>query len=209
MAHVPMEIAPMQRNAPARLLSPRTSVLIAMVAIAVGMRLIIWYVPGVLPYNFTPVEAVALFGGAYFVDRRLAFIVPLAAMVLADVLIALSLSDAMMGYWYRSVPAVYACIAVTVFGGFGLRNRVNATRVAGYSFASAVLFFLVTNFSVWLFAENGGGADACTLGLMPCYIAAIPFFKGTLLGTLLWSAALFGGFELMRRRWPVLQMAHA
>jgi hypothetical protein len=204
-----MEIAPMQRNAPARLLSPRTGVLIAMVAIAVGMRLIIWYVPGVLPYNFTPVEAVALFGGAYFVDRRLAFIVPLAAMVLADLLIALSLSDAMMGYWYRSVPAVYACITVTVFGGFGLRNRVNTTRVAGYSFASAVLFFLVTNFSVWLFAENGGGADACTQGLVPCYVAAIPFFKGTLLGTLFWSAALFGGFELMRRRWPVLQMARA
>ena len=49
----------MQADKTSSLLSPRTGILIAMTAIAVGMRLIVWYVPGVLPYNFTPVEAVA------------------------------------------------------------------------------------------------------------------------------------------------------
>ena len=61
--------------------SPRTGVLIAMIALAVSVRLLIFFVPGALPYNFTPVEAIALFGGAYFADRRLAFLVPLAAML--------------------------------------------------------------------------------------------------------------------------------
>jgi hypothetical protein len=172
------------------------------------MRLVNFYAPGVLPYNFTPVEAIALFGGAYFLDRRLAFLVPLAAMAVSDVLIAFSLPSEWMGDWLGTLPAVYACIAVTAWGGMKLRNRVGATNVAGYSFASAVLFFVVTNFATWLTAHAGAGA-ACTQGLAACYVAGIPFFKGTLIGTLFWSAVLFGGFELMRRRWPALQMANA
>ena len=171
----------MQLDTRSSSVSPRSLVLAAMIAFAVAERLVIFFLPGVLPYNFTPVEAIALFGGAYFLDRRLAFLVPLAF--------------------------TYACITLTVLGGLSLRNRVTATRVAGYSFASAVLFFLVSNFGVWLFASHDG--SACSAGLIPCYIAGLPFFKGTLLGTLFWGAALFGGFELMRRRWPTLQPAHA
>lgn len=65
-------------------ISPSTWVLVGMIAFAVCVRLLIYFVPGALPYNFTPVEAIALFGGAYFSDRRLAFIVPLGAMFVAD-----------------------------------------------------------------------------------------------------------------------------
>ncbi len=198
----------MQADKTSSLLSPRTGILIAMTAIAVGMRLIVWYVPGVLPYNFTPVEAVALFGGAYFADRRMAFLVPIAAMLAADVLIALSLPRAWLVDWLGTLPAVYSCIALTVCGGLNLRKRVSAARVTGYSLVSAVLFFAVTNFATWLTAHAGAG-DACTESLAACYVAAIPFFKGTLTGTLFWSAVLFGGFELMNRRWPALQMANA
>ena len=190
----------MQQMSQNSFLSPRTAVLVAMIAAAVAVRLLIFFVPGVLPYNFTPVEAIALFGGAYFSDRRLAFIVPLGAMALADAAILANLSSEMAGYWYRSAPVVYACIAVTVLGGFGLRGRVGVARVAGFSFASAVLFFLVTNFAVWVVADSGG-SEACTRGLIPCYIAALPFFNGTLAGTMVWSAILFGGFELVQRHW--------
>ena len=186
--------------------APRSAVLAAMIAAAVAVRLLIYFVPGALPYNFTPVEAIALFGGAYFTDRRLAFIVPLGAMALADAVILGSLSSEMAGYWYHSAPVVYACIAATVFGGFGLRGRIGAVRVAGYSFASAVFFFLVTNFAVWAVADSGG-SDACMQGLLPCYVAALPFFNGTLAGTLVWSALLFGGFELLRSRWPAVATA--
>lgn len=188
--------------------SPRTWILIAMIAFAVGMRLLNYFVPGTLPYNFTPVEAIALFGGAYFADRRLAFIVPLAAMLLADLIIATAMPSAWLGDWLGTLPAVYGCIALTVFGGRHLSRRITATRVVGYAFASAVLFFLVTNFATWLAAHSGAGA-ACTQSLAACYAAGIPFFRGTLAGTLAWSAILFGVFELMRRRWSVLGAATA
>jgi hypothetical protein len=198
----------MQRSPNTHAMSPRTGVLVGMIAFAVAVRLVIYFVPGVLPYNFTPVEAIALFGGAYFSDRRLAFVVPLAAMLAADLVIAASLPRAWFGDWLGTLPAVYGCIALTVGGGLHLSGRVNALRVTGYSFASAVLFFAVTNFATWLTARAGVG-EACTQSLAACYVAAIPFFQGTLVGTLFWSAVLFGGFELLRHRWSALRASAA
>ena len=198
----------MQHSPQTHAISPRTGVLIGMIAFAVAVRLVIYFVPGALPYNFTPVEAIALFGGAYFSDRRLAFLAPLLAMLVADLVIAASLPRSWLGDWLGTLPAVYGCIALTVCGGLHLAKRVNALRVTGYSFASAVLFFVVTNFATWLTARAGVG-DACTQGLAPCYVAAIPFFQGTLVGTLFWSTILFGGFELLRHRWSALRTSAA
>ena len=169
------------------ILSPRTGVLIAMIALAVGVRLLIHFVPGALPYNFTPVEAIALFGGAYFGDRRLAFIVPLGAMLLADLIIGL----------HPLVPVIYACIAASVVLGFGLRGKVSVLRVAGFGIAGSLLFFTVVSFVEWLI----GDTDYCRAGIVSCYVAALPFLKNWLAGTLVWSGILFGGFELIRARW--------
>ncbi len=176
-------------------LSPRTGVLIAMIAFAVGVRLVIFYYPGVFPYNFTPVEAIALFGGAYFGDRRLAFIVPLAAMFLADLFIGL--------HWL--IPVIYGCIAASVLLGFTLRDKVSVLRVAGCGIIGSLLFFTVVSFAEWLM----GDTVYCREGIVSCYVAAIPFLKGWLAGTLVWSAVLFGGFEVMKRRWVGLSASPA
>jgi hypothetical protein len=167
----------------------------AMIAFAAAVRLLIAFVPGALPYNFTPVEAIALFGGAYFTDRRLAFIVPLGAMFIADAIIGL--------HWM--IPVTYGCIAASVVLGFNLRNKVSTLRVAGCGVAGSLLFFIVVSFVEWLL----GDTTYCRAGIVPCYVAALPFLKNWLLGTLVWSTVLFGGFELMRRRWTVLHIAKA
>jgi hypothetical protein len=174
------------------LLTPRSGILIAMIALAVGVRLLIFFVPGALPYNFTPVEAIALFGGAYFSDRRLAFIVPLGAMLLADLIIGL----------HPMLPVIYACIAASVVLGFGLRDRVSVLRVAGFGVAGSLLFFVVVSFVEWLL----GDTEYCRAGIVPCYVAALPFLKNWLAGTLVWSALLFGGFELLKSRWTRLEI---
>jgi hypothetical protein len=171
----------------------RTWVLVAMIAFAVAVRLLIHFVPGVLPYNFTPVEAIALFGGAYFGDRFLAFVVPLGAMFIADLIIGL----------HSMLPVVYACIAASVLLGFGLRGRVSALRVAGFGIAGSLLFFVVVSFAEWVV----GDTEYCKAGIVPCYVAALPFLKNWLAGTLVWSAVLFGGFELIRSRWASLNIA--
>lgn len=185
----------MQRLPQDSIISPRTGVLVALICFAVVVRLVIFFVPTAWAYNATPVEAIALFGGAYFTDRRLAFIVPLAAMFLADLIIGL--------HWM--IPVVYGCIALSVALGLGLRNHVGALRVASFGVAGSVLFFVIVSFVEWVV----GDTDACRAGIASCYIAAIPFLKNAIIGTLVWSAMLFGGFELMRRRWPTLSTAAA
>lgn len=155
------------------------------------------------PPNFSPIEAVALFGGAYFAKRSWALIVPLVAMFASDLLLGL-LNGGI--YWSYFTSAgyllVYACIALSTVLGFGLRGKVNAGRVLGYGLAGSLLFFLVTNFGTWLgssmYPQNGAG-------LIAAYVAGIPFFQWTVASTLFYSALLFGGFELLRRGNPALR----
>ncbi len=159
------------------------------------------------PPNFSPVEAIALFGGAYFASRVWAVAVPLLAMLVSDIALGLSMGGDYWSYVATSLTfwSVYACVVLSSVLGFGLRGRVNGARVLGYGLAGSVLFFAVTNFAVWLMATPVSGHNACVSGLGACYLTAVPFFKNTVLGTLFYSAVLFGGFELLRRRVPALR----
>ncbi len=155
------------------------------------------------PPNFSPIEAVALFGGAYFVKRGWALLVPLLAMFASDLVLGL-VNGGIYWSWFANASylLIYACIALSTLLGFGLRGKVSGGRVLGYSLAGSVLFFVVTNFGTWL----GGSMYSHDLaGLTTAYIAGIPFFQWTVAGTLFYSALLFGGFELLRRRHPALR----
>ena len=156
------------------------------------------------PPNFSPVEAVALFGGAYFASRWLALAVPLVAMFLSDMALGIVNGGVYWDY-FASVHflAIYGCIALSTVMGFGLRGKVTGPRVLGYSLAGSVLFFVLSNFATWVGADAALGA--CSISLGACYVAGIPFFQWTVLGTLFYSALLFGGFALLRQRLPQLQ----
>ncbi len=144
------------------------------------------------PPNFAPVAALALFAGAHFRDNRMAFLLPLAAMMLSDLLIGL----------HGQMLVVYGCFAATVGIGMLLRDRIRVVPVAAAAVGSSLLFFAVTNLAVW-------ALDAMyplTLeGLVACYVAAIPFLHNTLLGTAFYTALLFGGFALAERWSPGLR----
>lgn len=138
------------------------------------------------PPNVTPIAAMALFGGAHLADRRLAFAIPLAAMFLSDLVIGL----------HGLLPVVYASFALVVCIGFWLRARTSALRVAGAALAGSVAFFVITNFAVWAW---GSLYPKSLAGLVAAYVAAIPFFRNTLIGDAAYAALLFGGFALLQR----------
>lgn len=164
----------------------RLSVLATMIVVAALTR--------VLPHawNFTPIFAMAIFGGAYLQRRSLAIAVPLAAMLL---------SDAFLGF-HKGMPVVYGAIAAcAILGMMFLRSKQSVYRIAGAGVGSCVLFFLVTNGAIWL---SGGTPTTCQAGLMECYAVALPFMKNSLLGTAVWSVVLFGGFALLKRQVPAL-----
>ena len=168
------------------MIDSRSATVIAMILAAALSRLF----PH--PPNLTSVAAVALFGGAYLADRRLAFLVPLGALFLSDLILG----------FYPHMEMVYASFALIVCIGFSLRQRRSILRVAGAALAGSVLFFLATNFGVWWFQS----LYPHTLdGLVACYAAAIPFFRNTLLGDLLYAALLFGGFALLEMRFAALR----
>lgn len=184
--------------------NPNSSGLSGSVAVLSGMILLA-ALTRLLPHppNFSPVEAVALFGGAYFASRAWALAVPLLAMFLSDLALGLANGGIYFEYFASAhFAAIYLCIALSTVLGFGLRNRVTGARVLGYSLAGSVLFFLASNLAVWATAVPGHGA--CSTGLLPCYVAGVPFFQWTVLGTLFYSALLFGGFALLRRQLPRL-----
>lgn len=151
------------------------------------------------PPNFTPIAAIALFGGAHFERKRWAFAVPLAAMLLSDSVLAV-----LEGWGFHpTLPVVYGTFALIVCLGFLLRKRRTATlAVGGAALASATIFYLTTNFAHW--AMTGMYSKTLT-GLATCYIAAIPFFGPTLAGDLFYSALLFSGFAWAERRFVRLR----
>ena len=169
---------------------PRAWALVAMIAAAAFTRLI----PH--PPNFTAIGAIALFGGAFFSRGWLAFLGPLAAMAISDLALGFLLYG---GLSYA--PITYVCFALTVIIGMALRNRATAWNVGGAAVLATVVFFLLSNFHVWL----GGRMYPQTLaGLLACYAAAIPFARNMLLGNLFYCGVLFGGWALLTSRWPVL-----
>lgn len=142
--------------------------------------------------NVSPVAAMALFGGAYFADKRLAFIVPFAALFLSDLLLGL----------HNAMIFVYAGFALTVVIGFMLQKRVTVTNTAFAMVASSVLFFLLTNFGAWMTSALYAKTAA---GLGQAYVAGIPFFQNSLLGNLGYAVLIFGGYHLLQNNFVVLK----
>lgn len=146
-------------------------------------------------WNFTAVGALAIFAGSQFSDKRIAFAVPLFAMMLSDIFIGNGFS-----------MLVYAGFVAMVACGFLIKGKINFQNVVLASFVSAGVFFLITNFSFFypatLYPRDFSGVIAS-------YTAALPFFRNMLLGNLVYSAVLFGSFYLLSLRFPALVRVRA
>ena len=158
---------------------------IALIVLSVASRFLS------LPPNFSPIMAVALFSGVIFANRKLALLIPMAAMLISD--IALGLHSTMVG--------VYLSFGLIAILGMRIKN-VSFKGVFGSSILAALLFFVITNFAVWCAGWYGYTFE----GLVTCYAMAIPFFRATLASSILYSGLLFGGFYLAARL-SVIQMA--
>ena len=147
------------------------------------------------PYNFTPIAAIALFSGATFERKWLAFAVPL---------LALFISDAVMGF-YAQMWVIYAAFAAIVCIGFALRKRAEFLLIAAGTLSGAVLFFLITNFAPLVDQPYPRNLD----GVLQSYAAGIPFFRNTLLSDIFYSVLLFGGFAWAEKTYAGLKITAA
>jgi hypothetical protein len=147
------------------------------------------------PPNATPIAATALFGGACFADRRMAYLLPLAAMLLSDLVLGIT----HYGLWRLLAiqPVVYACILATTALGQLIKDRRSVWQVGAATLAGSLLFYLMTNLAVWATMHM---YPLATGGLLRCYVEAIPFFRNTIAGDVIFSTVLFGGLAWLESR---------
>ena len=146
------------------------------------------------PWNFAPIGAIALFGGARFDRKWMGIALPLITMLIGDAFIG----------FHSAMPVIYATYALIALIGMALRNRRSVAAIGAASLLSSTIFYLTTNFWVWA----KGTMYAKTLaGLITCYVAAIPYFERTIASDLLFSAIFFGVFAAVERTSPVFARA--
>ncbi|MFN3556379.1 MAG: DUF6580 family putative transport protein [Bacteroidales bacterium] len=172
------------------ILSPKVLVVAGIIAFAAIMRLVPHYP------NFTPIAAIALFGGAHLGRKWLAFFVPL---------FALFVSDLILGFHSFMIP-VYVSFALVVLLGNLVGKNIRVSTVLGGSLGASLLFFLITNFAVWAGSPYYPQTFA---GLIQSYTMAIPFFHTSILGDLFYSTLFFGSFYLIQQRYPALNSIKA
>lgn len=159
--------------------------------------------------NFTPIGAIALFCAAYIPKKKWALITPLAALWISDLLLNnLVYAEYYEGFaWFTGgFLYIFGAIAMIAVLGYYLLKKVTLPRVLGSAIGAAVLFFIISNFGVWV---SGTLYPMSLEGLIACYTAAIPFFHYTLAGNVVYSAALFGAYEYAKYRMPELELTEA
>ena len=142
------------------------------------------------PPNFTPIIAMGLFGGAYIHSRSLAVLIPIGAMFLSDLFLG----------FHGTVYFVYGSLLLVTILGMILIKKITIINCTVAALSSSFLFFLITNWGVWLTSSY---YPKNIQGILSCYTMALPFFGNTLVGTLLYSSVMFGGYELLK--WSVAQ----
>lgn len=145
------------------------------------------------PANVTPIATMALFAGAYFSNRVLAYALPLAAMLLSDVFIG----------FHSTILYVYAGMIATVFIGRALTN-LTSIRLGIVVLLTSFIFFLVTNFGAWLHHDL---YPQTFVGLQQAYIAALPFFRNSIIANFIFSYLVFYGISWMAKMFATQEVS--
>jgi hypothetical protein len=155
-------------------------------------------------FNFTPILALSLFAGSIFTNKKMSYALPLIAMLASDIF--LQIFTTIDGFYGAGQFFNYSILLLIVALGTTLKNKT-IINIAGYTVASSLLFFVLSNFGVWLF-DSYNMYPKNTTGLAQCMSAGVAFYKqqiqgnflsNPIVGDLYFSALFFGGFALYKQ----------
>lgn len=130
------------------------------------------------PANMTPLGATSLFSGAKL-KRPWSYLVPLFILFLTDLFLG----------FHSTMIYVYASFAVGIFlSEKFLKNNFTLFRMGTLSVINPTIFFIVTNFGVWL---SGGIYPKTAFGLSQSYLMGLPFYKNMLIGDIVFGLGFF------------------
>lgn len=184
--------------------NPRTLTLILFIVV-IGLSRVLLPMFGDLEAiaNYSAVGALAIFGGAYFNNNLKSFSFPILTLLFSDLLLSLTVypsagSDLLYEGWYW----VYGAFALMVLAGKLILSKVNVLSFLTATFATVMIHWIVTDFGVWY----GSPSHPQTLaGFWSVLSAAIPFEFRFLYGTLGYGIVMFGLFEGLKLKFPVLK----
>lgn len=169
--------------------------IVVLIVVLAALSRVIFYAK---EFYFSPAIVMALFSGAVIKEKKLAFIVPIFSMFLADVLF--QVSGIAPGFWGWGQLFGYGILALITIFGFYLK-KINVLNIVGFTIASTLIFFFLSNSSIWLLDSDGSFYAKTFTGYMNCLAAGIPFLKNNLVADLLYSAVFFGGYALLEKKY--------
>jgi hypothetical protein len=185
--------------------NPATAVLLAFISVTAAVRVLFNFQHDISPLaNFSPVGAMALFGGAYFNKNWKAFTFPLLVLFISDFILHQTVFKAYSsGLLYRGWYWVYGAFALMTVAGRWMLKKITVTRFLFSVLICVLIHWIVTDLGIWIgstrYAQN-------VKGYIACLAAAIPYEWRFMAGTFAYGMILFGSFEWMKRRYPVLQL---
>lgn len=174
--------------------SGQFKLLLALIVMAMLSRIAIPPLFSHLP-NFSAVDAIALFGGAYMTKRRTAVGIVLLTIWISDLFINKWLTDNWTLFYAGFYWQYASYLLITLLGA--TLNNAKPLRLMTTCLSASLLFFLISNFGVWY---QGFLYPHTLSGLTNCYIAAIPFLKNTMISDLFFTFILFGSMRILSFR---------
>jgi hypothetical protein len=155
------------------------------------------------PFGFAPQIAMALFAGSVSSNKKFAFLFPVISMFISDLLyqvLYLQGVSSIKGFYGGQLENYLVITSVTLIGFYINRNK--PVQILAGSLIGAIYYFILSNFLVWI----GGGLDINNqpyeksfAGLMECFTVALPFFRWSLISTLVFNGVFFGGYYLLSK----------
>ena len=147
------------------------------------------------PFSINPIIAISLFSGVVIKDRKLAFLMPLMAMFVSDLM--LEIFNIAPGFYGIGQIGNYASLLLVTVLGFSMK-KISPLRVVGYSIMSTLLFFFLSNTNCFFF-DSFNTYGTGFQGWATCLAAGIPFVKNGLAVDLGFSVLLFGTYSLVNK----------
>jgi hypothetical protein len=189
-------------------MTKRTMVLLGFLALAIASRFLILINPSWA--NFSPVSSMALFAGAYALNKRQAIFWSILPIWISN----LVLNNVVYPQYFDGFSWGIDVVHMGLFAGIAIIGTKisNLGSFIGTNVVSVLSFFILSNLAVWAGDAIGYGFNAGNAvvyakdltGLLSCYAAALPFLKNAIISQFLFSAVLFGGFEIVKNKVPAL-----
>ncbi len=157
--------------------------------------------------NFTPIGAICLFGASHFTKKSYAFFVPIFIIFLSDLFINnfIYVNESFIflykGFYWQYI----SYLLIILLSMITLKRKISFLNIGISSISSSFIFFIITNFGVWF---SSGLYSFNFIGLISCYVNALPFYFNTLISFLLYSYLLIGSFYLLQKKYKLIKPIH-